>query len=293
MCNKVPWSWGAARGAGDMALRQRAPRRLCMAAGLAALVLQGAPAVAEEACDLSPGPSVGIDGVIDGATVALADDGALRLVGVLAPSARPPWGPAEPWPPARAAVEGLRSLLAESRVGELRFPGPRRDRHDRWLAHLYLERDDETVWVQGRLVEQGLVRASALAEHRGCARALQALEARARARALGLWRWGVYAIVSASQTSALLDRVNSFQIVEGRVRVVTPARRWTFVNFEEDWRNDFTVAIAAGDRRRFKGSDVDLAAIEGRRVRVRGWIESWNGPVIKATHPEQIEVLPD
>jgi hypothetical protein len=24
---------------------------------------------------------------------------------------------------------------------------------------------------------------------------------------------------------------------------------------------------------------------------VRGWIERWNGPVIKATHPEQIEVL--
>jgi hypothetical protein len=26
-------------------------------------------------------------------------------------------------------------------------------------------------------------------------------------------------------------------------------------------------------------------------VRVRGWIERWNGPVIKATHPEQIEIL--
>jgi hypothetical protein len=26
-------------------------------------------------------------------------------------------------------------------------------------------------------------------------------------------------------------------------------------------------------------------------VRVRGWLDSYNGPTIAATHPEQIEVL--
>jgi hypothetical protein len=34
---------------------------------------------------------------------------------------------------------------------------------------------------------------------------------------------------------------------------------------------------------------MDLASLEGQRVRVRGWVESWNGPAIEATHPEQIE----
>jgi hypothetical protein len=28
-------------------------------------------------------------------------------------------------------------------------------------------------------------------------------------------------------------------------------------------------------------------------VRVRGWIEWRNGPMIAATHPEQLELLPD
>lgn len=36
---------------------------------------------------------------------------------------------------------------------------------------------------------------------------------------------------------------------------------------------------------------MDLDILEGKDVRLRGWIELWNGPVIKATHPEQIEVL--
>ena len=35
----------------------------------------------------------------------------------------------------------------------------------------------------------------------------------------------------------------------------------------------------------------DLAAYDGRRVRVRGWLKSLNGPMIEVTHPEQIEVL--
>ena len=34
-----------------------------------------------------------------------------------------------------------------------------------------------------------------------------------------------------------------------------------------------------------------LEELEGKEVRVRGWIEWWNGTVIKATHPEQIEIL--
>lgn len=51
------------------------------------------------------------------------------------------------------------------------------------------------------------------------------------------------------------------------------------------------MAVRAGDRRKFAGSDVDLAMLEGKVIRVRGWVELWNGPVIKVTHPEQIELL--
>ena len=31
--------------------------------------------------------------------------------------------------------------------------------------------------------------------------------------------------------------------------------------------------------------------MEGKRIRVRGWLRSYNGPVIDVTHPEQIELL--
>lgn len=72
---------------------------------------------------------------------------------------------------------------------------------------------------------------------------------------------------------------------------VANVRQWTFLNFSDNWRSDFTVAIRATNRRQFLSRGPALAKLEGKRVLVRGWIERWNGPVIKATHPEQIEVL--
>jgi hypothetical protein len=44
-------------------------------------------------------------------------------------------------------------------------------------------------------------------------------------------------------------------------------------------------------RKLFRGAGVDPAGLDGRRIRVRGWLRSRNGPMIEATHPEQIELL--
>ncbi len=35
----------------------------------------------------------------------------------------------------------------------------------------------------------------------------------------------------------------------------------------------------------------DFASLKGQHIRVRGWLENFNGPSIRVTHPEQIEVL--
>ncbi|HUU65954.1 MAG TPA: hypothetical protein VMW57_01560 [Methyloceanibacter sp.] len=63
------------------------------------------------------------------------------------------------------------------------------------------------------------------------------------------------------------------------------------MNFTQDWRSDFTITIARRDLAASEASGLDLARLPGTRVRVRGVVEWWNGPMIAATHPEQIEVL--
>lgn len=241
-------------------------------------------------CKLESGPEAKVARVLDGETVLLQSGRTVRLIGALAPAAPHWWKQTEPWPPAAAAKTALAALLGQSAV-ELKFAGRRQDRRGRYLAHLYLARGDERIWVQAYLIERGLARAYSFLDNRACLRRLQAFEAAARAQRLGLWRRRYYQVVPAAEPRTLLRRMHSFQIVEGRVADVGRTRGWTFLNFSDDWKRDFTVAVAARDRRRFENSDVTLAELAGKRVRVRGWIESWNGPVIKATHPEQIELL--
>ena len=86
--------------------------------------------------------------------------------------------------------------------------------------------------------------------------------------------------------------IGSFQLVEGTVRAVAVRRKYTYLNFGANWRDDFTIAIPARAHLMFKESCLDPESLQGRNVRVRGWIKSRNGPMIDASHPEQIEILP-
>jgi hypothetical protein len=65
-----------------------------------------------------------------------------------------------------------------------------------------------------------------------------------------------------------------------------------YLNFASDWRSDFTISIERKDVAAFVSAGLDPMALAGKRVRVRGWLAWRNGPMIEATHPEQIELLP-
>ena len=246
---------------------------------------------AASACETQLSHTARAAQIIDGQTVRLDDGSVVRLIGALAPEPPRWWkGPGE-WPPVKRARAGLAELLQDKQI-EVRFAGAevRRDRHERLLAQLYVVDGAERIWAQGHMLRRGLARAYSLKGHHGCARDLQKLERDARGARAGLWRKGPYSIVQAASPGKLSKRLGSYQLVEGRVSSVGETRQWTFLNFTDDWRSDFTVAIRAADRKQFQSSGLVLAKLEGRLILVRGWIERWNGPVIKATHPEQIEL---
>ena len=115
-----------------------------------------------------------------------------------------------------------------------------------------------------------------------------AIENQARAAGAGLWRNPRFRVRSADEAGRALG---SFQLIEGRV--LAAARRgdrW-YLNFGEDWRSDFTVVIPARALPDFAAAKIDPWALKGRVIRVRGWVESFNGPMIEAVIPEQIELI--
>lgn len=222
--------------------------------------------------------------ITDGDTLRLDDGREVRLVGIQAPKL-PLGRPNFPtWPLAEAAKAALGALALGHRL-RLYYGGAQLDRYDRALAHLV---DEAGTWIQGAMIERGMARTYSFADNRALVPELLRREAVARDDGRGIWALDWYRVRSPEETVADID---SFQLVEGRVAAVAERRAHSYLNFGPDWRTDFTLAADARARRLCESSGLPLAGLEGRRVRARGWIESFNGPMIELTHPEQIEVL--
>jgi endonuclease YncB( thermonuclease family) len=218
--------------------------------------------------------------VVDGDTLQLADGGVLRLASILVPKG------AEP------LAEATRAALADAvgRALVLEF-GPRRtDRHGRQLAQAWLAGAGgmKGVWLQEMLLTRGLARVASTDDTRALVPELLRIEAQARAAHLGLWADPAYRIRTPADAGDALD---SFQIVEGRVLAAALVRSGGYLNFGADYKTDFTLSFSREALQRLQESGIVFKSLQGVRLRARGWLRYFNGPLIDITHPEQVEVL--
>ena len=110
----------------------------------------------------------------------------------------------------------------------------------------------------------------------------------ARVAGEGIWSHPFYAIRTPGTVAAFIGR---YELIEGTVLDTAHVKGRTYLNFGEDWRQDFTITVQKKAHKLFKKAGVDLLALKGRNIRVRGWVRSYNGPSINLTHPERLEIL--
>lgn len=228
---------------------------------------------------------VKVQSVVDGDTVALTDGRQVRLVGIQAPKLSLGRDHVKDWPLAHEAKAALAKLVA-GRAITLHRGETGEDRHGRVLAHLV--RAPDHLWLQGEMLRLGLARVYTFPDNRRAAADMLALEHQARQARRGIWAHPYYAIRTPDTVNRRLDR---FEIVEGRIRAVAEVKGRLYLNFGDDWRDDFTVKVERKNRKLFRQAALDLTQWNGKLVRVRGWVTWQNGPLINATHPEQIELL--
>jgi endonuclease YncB( thermonuclease family) len=230
-----------------------------------------------------------VEEVSDGSTIVLdrpvMGSRMLRLAGIEAP--RIAQHPAdENWPLAEEARQTLAALSLGRQI-RLSFGGLVLDRYRRLTAQVH---DENGLWLQGEMVARGMARVRSLPDNGVPVADLLLMEAAARAEMRGIWADPFYRIRSPDEAEGDID---SFQIVEGTVVDRARVRDRIYLNFGPDWRTDFTVSIETRLLKTFEKAALDPMDLKGRKIRVRGWIESRNGPSIDVTHPEQIEVLPE
>ncbi|MDF2367061.1 hypothetical protein [Sneathiella sp.] len=144
------------------------------------------------------------------------------------------------------------------------------------------------TWLQERLIAQGYGVWSGAPDYPPALRQrLVQAETGAAIEKLGIWRH--IRIVNANQPARQFWN-GQFIVAKGLVREVFRGASATYLNFGEDWRNDFTVAIPSRSRKKFEREDWKIADLKNRSVTVRGAVRFYNGPYLELDFPEQLEI---
>lgn len=217
----------------------------------------------------------------DDGTMTLADGRSILLAGIETPpdeKARAGWR--KVFKAITAPVSLHPVLQAQDRYGRLQM----------------FVRTGEGVMVQEQLVAGGYARVKPQKRARDCLASLLESEADARRARRGLWRDRAFLPRDADDVAGLMRDEGRYVLVEGTVVDASNRRGRIYINFGADWRTDFTVTVEPADARLFADEITNVVAGEvpailGRRLRVRGYLTRYNGPEIRVTVPEQIEVL--
>ena len=97
--------------------------------------------------------------------------------------------------------------------------------------------------------------------------------------------------MKAENLTRLQAEKGHFALVEGKVLSVRESGATIYVNFGRRWTRDFTVTILKRQQRTFAAAGLEPKRLEGRRIRVRGFLEQRGGPIVVAEAPEQIELV--
>jgi endonuclease YncB( thermonuclease family) len=230
-------------------------------------------AAAQAPCKLADIGTATVAGVRDGRTLLLADGRELRLAAIEVTD---------------SSLDALRQLVGGGSV-RLEQLGGVTDRYGRLVAFVYAENMEQSV--QQAMIAQGLARVSGRIGNKACAEVLLGTEKAARKARRGLWADPNFAPLRPENITLIGAARGQFALVEGKVLSVRESGATIYLNFGRRWTRDFTVTILKRHRREFAAAGIDPKQLEGRPVRVRGWIEQRNGPVIEADAPEQIELV--
>ncbi len=252
--------------------------------------MMGAISTPARACEgLRDGPTGIVVDIVDGDTVLLDNDLKIRLIGIQAPKLALGRIGYESWPLAEEARDALEALALGERV-EIRYGEAERDRYGRVLGHMFV--GEAAIWAQQAMLAAGLARVYSFPDNRYCLDELYRAEAQARADRLGIWDGEpYYRIRQAEKPQRILERVDDYELVEGRIVNADRVGQRVYLNFGDYWKEDFTIVIERSGLALFEKAGIDPLMLENAFVRVRGWVEARDGPRMEVTHPEQIEIL--
>lgn len=217
-----------------------------------------------------------IAAILDARTLRLTDGREIRLAGIEILKS--------------AEADGATWLRdhALHRTVTLRGTDETPDRYGRQHAFALIAGKRDTL--QSALADAGFAVASGTVRDESCARELRSAESRAEKSKRGAWAQPDF-VESGSKPSSILKHIGRFTLVEGTILSARQAGSTLYLNFGRRRIQGFAVTISRRMMPAFAAAGMNAATLEGRRIRVRGWIERHGGPRIEARAPGQIEFI--
>ena len=229
--------------------------------------------------------TVTVAAVIDGDTFTTEQGERVRLLHINTPEMGHDGRRSQPF--AEKAKKRLKNLIEGRRV-TLKFETTERDRYKRLLAHVYKGKK----WINKEMISSGLAHVYTFPDNRGAKiNSLIQAEQIARDHAYGFWKTARWTV---RNTDRLDDDtlIGKYQLIQGKVKNVAEVKGITYLNFGNDWRNDFTVEIPKKFKKYFTESGIKPKTFyQGKELLVRGVLKPVNGTLITATHPEQLTII--
>ena len=222
--------------------------------------------------------------VPSGDILKLADNSTVALADIKAPELWPNEVHYKSWPYGSSSKSALNTLVIGKSVTLLCG----KNTHNalgQLVAHVQLSDD---VWVQQMLLGTGHSFFYPTSGDVQISQALYAAEKKARTKKVGLWAGHIYQVAEATGTEL---KPGWFQLVQGQVVSTAKVRKTIYLNFGENWRDDFTIQLNTHVEKQLQAQGITPLSLEGSDIEVRGWVEWSGGPKIILTHPNQLQIL--
>ena len=221
---------------------------------------------------------------VSGDTLVLSSGEKVLLADIKAPEYWPDNKPYKSWPYSYQSKDALHALTAGQTLSLYCGKKPTNIYGEK-VAHIYLENGD---WLQQSLLKDGHAFYYPTNQFTSLHDDLKHSEKHARQNHKGLWSYDSYQLISADSQNI---KTGWFQFVKGTIASATAVRKTTYLNFGENWRTDFTIQLDAKLSKQLKQRSVQVEALQGKEVEVRGWVEWSGGPKIILSHLDQLEIL--
>jgi micrococcal nuclease len=222
--------------------------------------------------------------VIDGDTIQLSNGKSVRYIGIDTPELRRKSGGIWIYEPEEYALEAKEAnrKLVEGRKVTLEFDLVKTDKYGRWLAYVFIN----GKMINEELLGSGYAMLYTYPPNLKYTDRLVAAQKKAREEKKGFWK--SYQIITPDQAAG---HIGEFYTVKGLVKSTFSSPKATFLNFGQNWREDFTAVIFKSNLNFFKKKGINPAVYyKDKQVEITGRIKFYNGPEIVINHPSQIRI---